>query len=165
MAKNSGVALFAVALCFSSLLSLALATTDEHFFVEGKVYCDTCRVQFETKLSEYLQGAKVALECRKREGGDITYTQEAITGTDGKYKIAVQGNHEEEICEVKVEKSPRDDCGEIVQGRNRARVVLTNNNGVAQPVRFANSLGFLKNEPVAGCRQVLIDLGFIGVQF
>lgn len=49
------VALFATAisLCLSSVLS---SDASEHFFVEGKVYCDTCRVQFVTRVTEALPG-------------------------------------------------------------------------------------------------------------
>lgn len=56
MAKTCAVAaLIATIFCFSSFLNLAQATS-ETFFVEGKVYCDTCRVQFETKISQPLAG-------------------------------------------------------------------------------------------------------------
>lgn len=55
MAKSSqAVILFAVA------LSLALFgighCTDPRFYVEGRVYCDTCRIQFVTKVSSYIPG-------------------------------------------------------------------------------------------------------------
>ena len=42
------------ALCFISLFHLA--SCKDQFFVEGKVYCDTCRVQFFTKVSKFLEG-------------------------------------------------------------------------------------------------------------
>ena len=52
MAKTFAVAvLIATVFCFSTL-----AQATDFFSVEGKVYCDTCRVQFETKISEPLAG-------------------------------------------------------------------------------------------------------------
>lgn len=49
------VALVATTLsfCLSIVLSSEAA---EHFFVEGRIYCDTCRVQFVTRVSEPLEG-------------------------------------------------------------------------------------------------------------
>lgn len=52
MAKQS--IFFTSALCFLSLLRATYA--ESRFFVEGKVYCDTCRTQFVTRVSEYLEG-------------------------------------------------------------------------------------------------------------
>ena len=52
MAKS--IIILASALCFLSLLGFAAC--ENRFFVEGKVYCDTCRAQFVTKVSEYMQG-------------------------------------------------------------------------------------------------------------
>lgn len=46
--------LVAAALCLSSLLGFAYG--HEKFTVIGKVYCDTCRVDFETKVSYGLPG-------------------------------------------------------------------------------------------------------------
>ena len=56
MEKASVIALVSLAICLSSLLSFANA--EDTFFVEGKVYCDTCRVEFETRLSEPIKGIK-----------------------------------------------------------------------------------------------------------
>lgn len=57
MEKTSIVALvISVAICLiSSLLSLSHA---KHSLLDviGKVYCDTCRVEFETKLSQPING-------------------------------------------------------------------------------------------------------------
>ncbi|XVE50097.1 hypothetical protein DITRI_Ditri01bG0134000 [Diplodiscus trichospermus] len=160
MAKASMIALVSLGICLSSLLSFCYA--HDIFFVEGKVYCDTCRVEFETKLSEPIKGgATVKLECRNRTvGGGITYSREAVTDEKGKYSIQVEGDHEEEICEVRVIKSPREDCNELMEAWNKARVLLTNKVGIMQPLRFANSLGFLKKEAVPGCAQLLKEMGF-----
>ncbi|XVF88023.1 hypothetical protein PTKIN_Ptkin19aG0016100 [Pterospermum kingtungense] len=160
MAKASVVALISLAICLSSLLGLAYAAGDT-FFVEGKVYCDTCRVEFETRISEPIKGATVKLECRNRTTESITYSREAVANEAGKYSIPVEGDHEEEICEVIVVKSTRDDCNEPMEAWSRARVVLTSKDGVVQPVRYANGIGYMKKEAVSGCAEVLRELGFL----
>jgi hypothetical protein len=52
MAKS--IIIQAAALCFLSLLGFAYC--EDRFFVEGRVYCDTCRTQFVTKLTKYMKG-------------------------------------------------------------------------------------------------------------
>lgn len=104
-------------------------------------------------------GAKVTLECRDREGGHITLTADGETDATGVYSIAVNGDHEEEVCEVIAKESPREDCNEPVKGRNQGRVLITANNGIPSPVRFVNSLGFLKKEPLPACPKVIAALG------
>jgi hypothetical protein len=57
MAKCFTVAAFvATALCFSSVLISAYAA--DYLDVEGKVYCDTCRVEFQTKISDAIPGKR-----------------------------------------------------------------------------------------------------------
>ncbi|KAM1597747.1 hypothetical protein PS2_032617 [Malus domestica] len=41
-----------------------------------KVYCDTCRAGYETKVITYIAGAKVRLECRDKSGMALVYTKE-----------------------------------------------------------------------------------------
>ncbi|KAH7544970.1 olee1-like protein [Ziziphus jujuba] len=157
---EKSVIVLASTLCFLSLLGSAFCETK--LFVEGKIYCDTCRTQFVTRVSEYIKGAKVRLECREREGGSITYSKEAETDEKGGYRIAVEGEHEEEICEIVLVKSPNPDCAEIHREANHdmnARVSLTSHNGISTPVREANPLGFLKKERLPICTEVLRELG------
>lgn len=52
MAKS--IIIQASALYFLSLLGFAYCK--DRFFVEGKVYCDTCRTQFVTRISTYMKG-------------------------------------------------------------------------------------------------------------
>ncbi|PON41366.1 Pollen allergen Ole e 1 family [Parasponia andersonii] len=159
MAKS--VIIFASALCFLSLLGFAYCETPR-LFVEGKVYCDTCRTQFVTRVTEYMKGAKVRLECRDNEGGSVTYSAEAETDASGTYRIPVDGDHEEEICEIQLVKSSSPDCSEVSNdpyNKLSARVSITSNNGIASPVRQANPLGFLKKEPLPECSEVLRELG------
>ncbi|KAF5729749.1 putative Anther-specific protein LAT52 precursor [Tripterygium wilfordii] len=179
MAKNvAATALFMAAaaiLCFSSLASAtargsisaptsapaSAPASNDILYVEGRVYCDTCRVQFETKLTEYMEGASVRLECRNRTTDKITYTFEDLTDSNGIYHIPVEGDHEEEICEVRLLKSSRDDCSETTTGRRVGRVLITKNVGVATPIRYANSLGFLQKVALPGCIKELQGLGFL----
>ncbi|KAK7857016.1 anther-specific protein lat52 [Quercus suber] len=134
MAKTCAVAaLIATIFCFSPLLNLAQATS-ETFFVEGKVYCDTCRVQFETKISQPLAGI---------------------------YRLPVDGDHEEEICEVVALKSSRADCSDLMAGYERARITLTNKNGLASIARYPNPLGFMVKEALPSCLEILAEMGLI----
>ncbi|KAK8691345.1 hypothetical protein V6N13_074856 [Hibiscus sabdariffa] len=163
MAKVSHMALVSLAICLSSLLCL-VATSDK-FIIEGKVYCDTCRVEFETKLSQPIKGAFVNLQCRNRtDGRSISYTQDVVTDETGAYKIKVEGDHEDEICEVSLVKSPRNDCNDPTEAWRKSRVVLSSKDGVNGPQRFANNLGFMKKEPLPGCTQVLKELGYFEVE-
>ena len=110
----------------------------------------------------FFAGATVNLECRNRTiDGGITYSRESVTDESGKYSFPVEGDHEEEICEVRVTKSPREDCNEFMGAWNKARVLLTKKDGLCEPLRFANSLGFLKKEAVPGCAEVLKAMGFL----
>ncbi|GMN43557.1 hypothetical protein TIFTF001_012767 [Ficus carica] len=160
---TKSVLILASALCFLSLLGFAYCETPR-LFVEGKVYCDTCRAQFVTRVSHYINGAKVRLECRESEGGSVTYSSDSITDETGTYKIVVDGDHEEELCEVQLLKSSIPDCSEISKdpfNKLNARVSLTSNNGMSSPVRQANPLGFLKKTSLAECPEVLKELGII----
>lgn len=102
------------------------------------------------------------LECRESEGGSVTYSNDSITDETGTYKIVVDGEHEEELCEVQLLKSSIPDCSEVSKdpfNKLNARVSLTSNNGMSSPVRHANPLGFLKKTPLAECPEVLKELG------
>ncbi|XP_061342763.1 olee1-like protein [Gastrolobium bilobum] len=148
------------ALCFLSFFGSVHCK--ERFFVEGVVYCDTCRIQFLTKLSELLEGATVRVECKEEESGNVTFTKEAVTDASGSYKVEVDGDHEEEVCEVVLVKSPRKDCSEVDRESHleqAARISITNNAGIVSPVRKANPLGFLKKERLPSCGNLLKELG------
>ncbi|PIA52122.1 hypothetical protein AQUCO_01000186v1 [Aquilegia coerulea] len=147
------------AIGFLSFLGFAMC--DETLFIEGQVYCDTCRTAFVTKASNLIEGAKVALNCRDRAAGDLTYSLEGVTDSTGSYKLAVEGDHEEEICEIKLISSPREDCNETIPGLDNARVLVTSNNGISELSRFVNSLGFLKKEPLPECHEILRGMGMV----
>ncbi|XP_059669859.1 olee1-like protein [Cornus florida] len=163
MAKSfqAAVTFFAGAVYLLSLLSIALSA-DPKFHVEGEVYCDNCRTQFVTRISEVILGAKVRLECRDRAGGEIKYRVEGDTNESGVYRLPVEGEHEEEICEVSLVKSGKPDCEEISKDeptKFSSRISLTSNNGIASEVRKANPLGFMTKERVPECTQVFKELG------
>ncbi|CAN4087361.1 unnamed protein product [Withania somnifera] len=146
------------ALCIVALANFAHCNA-EVFDVEGKVYCDTCRFEFETKLSENIEGATVKLQCRNIGSGAETFSVEGVTDKEGKYKLRVEGDHQEDICEVTVGKSPREDCKESVSGYEKARIECSDNTGIHNAVRYANPLFFMKAQTVAGCQQILEELG------
>ncbi|KAF8025890.1 hypothetical protein BT93_F2650 [Corymbia citriodora subsp. variegata] len=159
-------ALVAAALCLSSLLGFAYG--DEQLAVVGKVYCDTCRVDFETKASYGLPDSKVRLECHNRTTGALTLKADTVTDKSGGYKLTVEGDHEEELCELSLVESSEPECSSLLEGAvHNARVALTNKNGVSQPVRFANPLAFAKVKPLAHCGQVLLEMGVLppGVEY
>ncbi|KAI4371394.1 hypothetical protein MLD38_019635 [Melastoma candidum] len=158
-AAMRAVIILASALC---LFSLGSAYGADRFFVEGKVYCDTCRAQFVTRVSEYMAGARVKLECRTIEAGDLTYSLEGVTDASGMYSLPIDGDHSTDVCEVILVKSSHPGCEEIGTGpflRNSARISLTSDNGMATPIRQANPLGFLAKVPLPVCAQVLRELG------
>ncbi|KAK6917676.1 hypothetical protein RJ641_018427, partial [Dillenia turbinata] len=163
MAKSvQSVILLAAALCVLSCIATAKAQ-EPKFHVEGQVYCDTCRIRFLTRVSEVLPDAKVQLECKNRTTEVITMTKEAKTGKNGNYRIPVHGDHEEDICEVVLKESPRDDCNElgISWGGNRARISLAANSGIISEAREANPLFFMKKESLPECAEVLQELGIL----
>ncbi|XP_027127541.1 anther-specific protein LAT52-like [Coffea eugenioides] len=146
------------ALCFLALASLAHA--QEAFTVKGRVYCDPCRVEFQTSLSKSIEGAEVELQCRVRENGTVTVSQKATTDANGNYELTVQGDHEEEICDVASVSSPSQECN-VPFGENKARILLTQNNGVQGTDRFANPLGYKTTEANPDCKAILQEMGYI----
>ncbi|XP_052483530.1 anther-specific protein LAT52 [Gossypium raimondii] len=164
MEKTSILALvISLVICLiSSLLGFSHA---KHglLVVIGKVYCDTCRVEFETKLSQPIN-AKVHLECKNRTDERIVYSKDAVSDKLGMYSIPVEGDHEDELCEVRLIESPRNNCNEMMESWRKARVVLTRRDGVTDLTRQTNNLGFkIKPEDVdtKACVKVLEEMGFV----
>ncbi|GER29166.1 pollen Ole e 1 allergen and extensin family protein [Striga asiatica] len=149
----------------SALYILALAAiSNAHnnlflFNVEGDVYCDPCRVQFETELSQKLVGATVRLECRHADTKTVIYSLEGITGPNGHYNLSVVGDHGDEICEVSVVNSPNNECNEPLG--EKSRVVLSNNDGMHSTVRIANAIGFQTKTALPQCGPVLFNMGVV----
>ncbi|KAF9682548.1 hypothetical protein SADUNF_Sadunf05G0120400 [Salix dunnii] len=144
-----------LALCVLPALARAARPGRNPFVVQGSVYCDTCLAGFETSKTTYIAGAKVRLECRDRKTQDLVYSKEGTTDSTGKYSITVDEDHKDQICDCMLVSSPRKDCQSPSAGRDRARVILTNNNGLVSTTRYANSMGFMAAQPMSGCTELL----------
>jgi hypothetical protein len=143
----------AIALLAAMAAGLGLA---EGFTVTGEVYCDPCRAGFKTNVSTPLAGAAVKLECRPFLNGPESLKADATTNAYGWYKLEVDQDFQEDICEVMLAKSPDPACSEIDKFRDRARVPLTRNNGIKQNgVRYGNPIAFLRKEPLEECGLIL----------
>lgn len=100
-------------------------------------------------------GAKVRIECKDRDALGIKYSVEGVTDSTGTYKITVQYDRGDDICDAVLVSSPDPFCSAPNRGRDRARVILTRSNGLISDTRYANNMGFLRNQPLAGCTQLL----------
>ncbi|PUZ46929.1 hypothetical protein GQ55_7G123300 [Panicum hallii var. hallii] len=145
----AAILLFAVA---------AVATKAPDYVIQGRVYCDTCRAGFETNVTEYMKGAKVRLECKHFGTGNVERAIDGVTDETGTYKVELKDSHEEDICEVVLVQSPRKDCDEVQELRDRASVLLTRNVGICDSVRLANPLGYFKDVPLPVCGELLKQL-------
>ncbi|KAF3447303.1 hypothetical protein FNV43_RR12486 [Rhamnella rubrinervis] len=144
-----------LALCLLPALALANRPLRRPLVLHGQVYCDTCLAGFETSASNYIAGAKVKVECRDRNTMELLYSKEGKTDSTGTYKISINEDHENQLCDALLVSSPQGDCSTVSPGRERTRVILTNYNGIASENRFANAMGFTMKEPAAGCADVL----------
>ncbi|XP_074272356.1 pollen allergen Che a 1-like [Silene latifolia] len=165
MAKSQAILVFvAAAICLLSLAGVATATADNKFFVQGMVYCDTCRIQFMSRVSYMIEGATVKLECKNITEGTVTFNAETKTDKLGLYSIPVEGDHEDDICQISLVNSPQAECSEIpsdAYAQMAAQVSLTNNNGETGPVRNANPLWFMRKDPLPDCPEVLKELDIV----
>ncbi|MCD7471735.1 hypothetical protein HAX54_012368 [Datura stramonium] len=80
--------------------------------------------------------------------------------------IEVKGDHENDICEISLVNSPKEDCKEIVPEFITNRVVCSKNVGMHNAVRFVNPLFFRKDKPIDGCKELveqmeLVDLSIL----
>ncbi|KAG0500303.1 hypothetical protein HPP92_000375 [Vanilla planifolia] len=135
-----------VALCLlSSVAFVAAATTTTYlpylFFIVRRV--------------TIISGAKVKVDCTHFSTGKVEHSNSGLTDSTGTYTINVVDDHEDETCEVVLVESPLDKCKEIKVGRDRGQVVLTLDAGMSTNVRHANSLGFLRDEPLPICDKLL----------
>lgn len=81
-----------------------------------------------------------------------------MTDSSGTYNILVQGDQEDRLCHAVLVSSPVADCKSADPGRNRAEVVLTRNNGAISDLHFANSMGFVKDQALPGCAELVKQL-------
>lgn len=106
------------------------------------------------------------LECRNITAGTETFKSEAITDKLGMYSINVDGDYEDDICEIVLAKSSNNECTDIshdVYAKQAAKVSLTSNNGESSDVRSANALGFMRKTPLPECPEVLKELDLYDV--
>ncbi|CAD6334278.1 unnamed protein product [Miscanthus lutarioriparius] len=151
---RSLVALLLVATAVAAVVAVAAAGGG--FVVTGRIYCDNCRAGFETNISHAIQGATVEMECRHFESQQVHDKAQATTDAGGWYKMEIGGDHQDEICDVRLLKSPEADCAEIELSRDRCRVPLTGNDGIKQSgVRYANPIAFFRKEPLPNCGELL----------
>ncbi|GMY11319.1 protein DOWNSTREAM OF FLC-like [Fagus crenata] len=141
-----------LALC---VLPALVSSVGNPFQVTGRIYCDTCRCGFETSATTYIQGARVRIECKDRESLQLVYSIEGVTDSTGTYNILVEDDHQDQICSSVLVSSPVADCKSADPGRSCASLVLTRNNGVINDKQFANAMGFLKDQPLSGCSELL----------
>ncbi|XP_041002924.1 protein DOWNSTREAM OF FLC-like [Juglans microcarpa x Juglans regia] len=148
--------LLLLALCVLPALVTAGSLGFRPFRVIGNVYCDTCRCGFETSATTYIAGARVRLECRDRKTLQLLYTSvEGVTNSTGTYDILVEDDHQDQICETVLVGSPLSSCQLADPGRARANIIVTRYNGVLNDIRFANAMGFLRDQALPGCTQLL----------
>ena len=103
------------------------------------------------------------LECRHIEGGEPDYSAEGVTDASGTYSIKVEGDHEEDLCDISLIESTDPDCSEINQDSflaRTARVSLAKDSGISSPVRLTNPLGFMAKKRAPECDEVMEELGF-----
>ncbi|XP_073053840.1 anther-specific protein LAT52-like [Primulina eburnea] len=156
--KMAKVVALVSAICITLAISTIAHGHDQVFNIEGDVYCDPCRVQFQTTLSQKLPGATVRLVCTDDVTGKVTYDVQGVTNADGHYSLQVVGDHENDMCEVTPVKSPLEDCNEPMTEVEKSRIVCTENSGMHTTVRFANPLGFMTKNIHAQCPGVLQEL-------
>ncbi|KAL9462012.1 hypothetical protein AB3S75_000077 [Citrus x aurantiifolia] len=96
-----------------------------------------------------LSGAHVRIECKDRNNLNLKYSVDGETNSTGTFNIHVDGDHQDQICYVKLLTSPLADCKTADPGRASSQVILTRSNGAVSNLHFTNALGFLKNQPLA----------------
>ncbi|RAL43192.1 hypothetical protein DM860_009974 [Cuscuta australis] len=153
---------FALISAFCFLAAVANAAS-ESFTVSGNVYCDPCRVKFKTRISENVPNAVVRLECRNMTTDAVTYSKEATTGENGFYTIDVEGEFGNDICDVTALKSSREDCKDTRGRVDKSQIVISNNAGMHNTVRYANPLFFTTEKASPQCPQVLKEIDYVPI--
>ncbi|XP_059625278.1 uncharacterized protein LOC132268451 [Cornus florida] len=118
------------------------------------ILCDTCCTGFETDKTPYIAGARVRIECKDRKTDGLKYSIEGVTSSTGIYNIEVSGEHGDEMCDVKVV-TPQPDCATPSSGCDYACVIITRYNSIVPDTRNVNSIAFQRDQPMAGCTELL----------
>lgn len=97
------------------------------------------------------------VECNDMVTKEPTFEVGGHTNSTGWYRIAVEGHHEEDICEVKLFESPRKDCDSSNEKLDSLRILVSKNPKIP-PTRLVNPLGFAIKEPLPICAEVFKKL-------
>lgn len=117
-------------------------------------------INSETWTYVYI-GATVQVACKEAVSGAVTVKKEGVTDASGKYRVEVEGDHQDEVCEVSLLKSSDPNCSEVDQSiyvNQTAIVSLTRKDGVVSPLRTVNPLGFFKTQILPQCLSILGEL-------
>lgn len=140
---------------FNAILIIILNVINQFWIVVPILYLVKNN---DTPFVSIYTGVKVSLECRRPDNGSLTYSSEGHTDKNGIYSVAVKGDHDDEICQLKTVKSTHSDCNEVMA--NWAdRIVLTKNMGVSSMARYVNPLGFKTQGINPECAKVIKELG------
>ncbi|MQL90225.1 hypothetical protein Taro_022818 [Colocasia esculenta] len=101
-----------------------------------------------------LVNAKLRVECRDRLTAILTNMADGVMDREGKYKIEVDGEHDDEIWESVLVSSPKSVCATPLTDQDRSCVVLSHANGVVSNKRIANNLGFRRVAAMDGCSEI-----------
>ncbi|KAJ8751232.1 hypothetical protein K2173_016413 [Erythroxylum novogranatense] len=96
--------------------------------------------------------AKVKAECRARKSMELLFSKEATTDYIRSYTFEVD---EDQIGDVSLVSIPLEGCSKPSLGRDRSGVILTRENGIASDDRYANAMGFMKDQPEVECNEIL----------
>ncbi|MQM22648.1 hypothetical protein Taro_055703 [Colocasia esculenta] len=80
---------------------------------------------------------------------------DGVTDSKGKYKIKVDGEHDDEICELVLVSSSESMSAMPLTDRDRSCVVLSHANGVISNKHIANNLGFRRVAAMDGCSEIM----------
>ncbi|PPD79689.1 hypothetical protein GOBAR_DD23379 [Gossypium barbadense] len=120
--------------------------------------------KFIVTLAELNLKPNLANLLMNRTDERIVYSKDAVSDKLGMYSIPVEDDHEDELCEVRLIESPRNNCNEMMESWRKARVGQTRRDGVTDLTRQTNNLGFkIKPEDVdtKACVKVLEEMGFV----
>ncbi|MQM10576.1 hypothetical protein Taro_043470 [Colocasia esculenta] len=84
----------------------------------------------------------------------LTYMADGVTDREGKYRIEVDGEHDDEIYESVLVSSPKSVCATPLTGRDRSRVVLSHANSIVSNKPIANNLGFQRVATMDSCSEI-----------
>ncbi|KAI9085937.1 hypothetical protein K1719_032014 [Acacia pycnantha] len=165
MGKPSSLVILIVSvLCFSALLGFAHGDSNT-YNIQGRIYCDPCRLQQETRTSIPLKGVKVILQCKPTELGSVTYTNTGITDQNGIYVIPMEGDHKSDYCEILTDQTTHPSCSETVAAAKGDRVTVTMNTNLSSlSTYFVRPLGFMSKEFDPRCVQMVKEYDIFNIK-